>query len=61
MIYLQFTINQNNRFASTFGQAYYLKWKSFLDNLSNDKTINTEIETSLKTTKMLADIVKNGA
>ena len=56
----QFTINQNDRFANTFGQAYYLKWKSFLDNLSGGKTINTEIETSLETTKMISDIIKNG-
>lgn len=57
----QFTINPDNRFASTFGQAYYLKWKTFLDNLLQAQIINTEFETSLETTKMISDIIQKGS
>jgi predicted dehydrogenase len=52
----QFTLSQCTEFANTFAQAYYLKWKSFFDNLSSNKTLDTKFETSLMTTQMTTDI-----
>ena len=56
----QFVMEQEESFASTFAQAYYLKWKNFLDQISKDSTLNTEFETSVMTTKMITDIMEKG-
>ena len=53
-----FTLNPETRYAATWNQAYYLKWKSFLDNVSKGDILNTEFETSIKTTELITDIYK---
>ena len=55
-----FTLNPETRYAATANQAYYLKWKSFLDNVSKGDILNTELETSIKTTELITDIYKKG-
>ena len=55
-----FTLKQEGRYAITYAQAYYLKWKLFLDKVSSGDTIDTELETSIKTTEMITDIYKKG-
>ena len=56
----QFTLCQENRFAATFAQAYYLKWKSFLHQITQGDIIDTKFETSFKTTQMISDIIQKG-
>mgnify|MGYP000156166948 FL=1 len=56
----QFTLRQENRFAATFAQAYYLKWKSFLHQITQGDIIDTKFETSFKTTQMISDIIQKG-
>ena len=56
----QFTLCQENKFAATFAQAYYLKWKSFLDQIRQGNTIDTKLETSFKTTQMISEIIQKG-
>ena len=56
----QFIIEQEDHFASTFAQAYYLKWKDFLNQMSKGSAIDTEFETSIMTTKMITDIMQKG-
>lgn len=53
-----FTLNKETRYATTTTQAYYLKWKSFLDKVSNGDIHDTEFDTSLKTTELITDIYK---
>ncbi len=53
-----FTLNSETKYATTWNQAYYLKWKSFLDNVSKGDILNTEFETSIKTTELITDIYK---
>ena len=57
----QFIIEHEECFASTFAQAYYLKWKDFLNKISTDSVFDTELETSIMTTKMIADIIQKGS
>lgn len=54
----QLILNQCDEFADTFAQAYYLKWKSFLDNLSSNKTFDTKFETSMVTTQLITEIFR---
>ena len=56
----QFIIEQEDHFASTFAQAYYLKWKDFLNQMSKGSVLDTEFETSIMTTKMITDIMQKG-
>jgi predicted dehydrogenase len=56
-----FTLNKETKYASTANQAYYLKWKLFLDKISNGDTIDTKFETSIKTTELITDIYKKGS
>ena len=56
----QFTLCQENKFSATFAQAYYLKWKSFLDQIRQGNTIDTKLETSFKTTQMISEIIQKG-
>ena len=56
----QFIIEHEECFASTFAQAYYLKWKDFLNKISTDSVFDTELETSIMTTKMITDIMQKG-
>ena len=55
---MHFTLNPETKYAATWNQAYYLKWKSFLDNISKGEILNTEFETSIKTTELITDIYK---
>lgn len=56
----RFILNKETRYATTANQAYYLKWKSFLDKITNGDVIDTEFETSIKTTELITDIYKKG-
>ena len=56
----QFIIEQEDHFAETFAQAYYLKWKDFLNQMSKGSAIDTEFETSIMTTKIITDIMQKG-
>lgn len=53
-----FSLKKETKYASTANQAYYLKWKSFLDSVVNEEIINTEFETSIKTTELITEIYK---
>lgn len=50
------TLNYDKKWAATFYQAFYLKWKKVLNDLKQQNHINTEEETSLQTTKIITDI-----
>ena len=56
----KFIFQQENFFASTFPQAYYLKWKDFLDKVSSSSNLDVKSETSLTTTKIISDIMQKG-
>ena len=56
----QFTLYTENRFGATFAQAYYLKWKNFLNQMSKGSALDTEFETSTMTTKIITDIMQKG-
>ena len=56
----KFILQQENSFASTFPQAYYLKWKDFLNKVSSSK-LDVKYETSLITTKIISDIIQKGS
>ena len=56
----QFIIEQEKHFAETFAQAYYLKWKNFLNQMSKGSALDTEFETSTMTTKIITDIMQKG-
>ena len=57
----KFTFQQENKFATTFPEAYYLKWHDFLNKVSSSSKLNSEFETSLKTTQLISDIFEKGA
>jgi len=56
----KFILNQENNFASTFPEAYYLKWNDFISKISLSSQLNPEFETSLSTTKIISDIIQKG-
>ena len=56
----KFIFKQENFFGSTFPQAYYLKWKDFLDKASSSSNLDVKSETSLTTTKIISDIIQKG-
>jgi len=53
----KFILKEENHFASTFPQAYYLKWKDFINKISSSQ-LDPEFETSLSTTKLISDILQ---
>jgi predicted dehydrogenase len=57
----QFTLQQKSSFASTFSQAYYLKWMDFLEKVLSSSQIDSETETSIMTTKIINDIIQKGS
>lgn len=57
----RFILNKETRYASTANQAYYLKWKSFLDKINSNNAFDKEFETSIKTTELITDIYKKGS
>lgn len=56
----KFILQQENSFASTYPQAYYLKWRDFLDKVSSSSSLDVKSETSLTTTKIISDIIQKG-
>ena len=52
----RFTLNNDKKWAATFYQAFYLKWKKILNDLKQQNHVNTEEGTSLQTTKIITDI-----
>ena len=48
-------------FASTYAQAYYLKWKDFLKAISSSSNLDVNSETSFTTTKLISEIKEVGA
>ena len=56
----KFILNQENTFASTFPQAYYLKWNDFINKIYSSSKLNPEFETSLPTTRIISDILEKG-
>ena len=52
-------LEEKNHFASTFPQAYYLKWKDFINKISSSQ-LDPEFETSLSTTKLISNIFQMG-
>ena len=56
----QFVIEQEEYFASTFAQAYYLKWKNFLQIVSSSSKLDVNSETSIFTTKLITEIKEKG-
>ena len=55
----KFILEEKNHFASTFPQAYYLKWKDFINKISSSQ-LDPEFETSLSTTKLISNIFQMG-
>ena len=53
----KYILKEKNYFASTFPQAYYLKWNDFLNKISSSK-LDPEFETSLLTTKLISNILQ---
>lgn len=58
---LNFELKQDNEWASNYSQAYYLKWKRFLDQVSNDTPIDTRFETSYHTTRLITSIYEKAS
>jgi len=56
----KFILNQENTFASTFPQAYYLKWADFINKISSSSRLKPEFETSLQTTQIISSILEKG-
>lgn len=56
----KFILKQENCFASTVPQAFYLKWNDFINKISSSSVLNSEFETSLSTTKIISDIYEIG-
>lgn len=56
----KFHLAKETRYAETANQAYYLKWKSFIDKISSGIPIDTKSETSIKTTELITDIYRKG-
>lgn len=56
----KFHLAKETRYAETANQAYYLKWKSFIDKISSGIPIDTKSETSIKTTELITDIYSKG-
>ena len=56
----QFTISPEKKWAVTYTQAYYLKWKTFLDKLDGAIPLDTRVETSLDTTRLITKIYARG-
>lgn len=55
-----FLLKRGTKYAATANQAYYLKWKSFLDSVANNEIMDTKKETSIKTTELITEIYKRG-
>ena len=53
-------IEKETFFASTYAQAYYLKWKNFLEAISSSSNLDVNSETSLTTTKLISEIKEVG-
>lgn len=49
-------IRNDLKFAMSSQQAYYLKWKGFLEKISAGEDIDARVETSIKTTELISNI-----
>jgi predicted dehydrogenase len=56
----KFIFQHESSFGSTFAQAYYLKWINFLKKVSSSSKIDSEIETSITTTRIIDNIIQKG-
>ena len=54
-----FILKEDNRWATTFFQAFYLKWRDFIEKIKNNQQIDTTKETSLNTTKIITITIIN--
>lgn len=52
----QFNLAQNKMWATTFYQAFYIRWKQFLTAVRNHEQIAAAQETSLQTTKIITEV-----
>tara|TARA_Y100000817_G_scaffold164068_1_gene128165 strand:+ start:1694 stop:2647 length:954 start_codon:yes stop_codon:yes gene_type:complete len=57
----KYILQQESSFASTFSQAYYLKWNDFLTKISLSSQLDTQTETSIMTTKIINNIILKGS
>jgi len=59
----QFTLEPDRSWALTIRQEFYLKWKNFLSSVQEENAFDAQSpsETSLATTKMIADIYGRAA
>jgi predicted dehydrogenase len=55
-----FTFNQDKHCATTFYQAFYLKWMAFLHAIATNQKVDAKKETSLETTRILTEIYEKG-
>jgi len=56
----EFNLSKETFFASTYAQAYYLKWKEFLEIVSSSSNLDVNSETSIITTKLITEIKEMG-
>jgi len=55
-----FEIKNEEKFASSSQQAYFLTWRNFIDQIKNDVELNSQKLTSLKTTELISKIYELG-
>ncbi|MEK6840048.1 MAG: hypothetical protein AABX72_03835, partial [Nanoarchaeota archaeon] len=53
-------LNHDRKWATTFYQSFYLKWKFFLEKAVNQRKLDAITETSLATTQLITDIYAKG-
>ena len=56
----ELNLQKETFFASTYAQAYYLKWKNFLQTVSSSSKLDVNSETSIFTTKLITEIKEKG-
>jgi len=52
----EINLEKETFYASTYEQAYYLKWKNFLESVSSSSNLDVNTETSIITTKLISEI-----
>lgn len=51
-----FCIDHDKRFATSLYQAFYLRWKNFIQQLQSGEAIDAEFETALDATRVIEEI-----
>ena len=51
-----FELKPDGKWATNMTQAYYLRWKRFLDQLDGVIPLDSRLETSIQTTRLMAEI-----